>query len=522
MNVCLNFLKSAKRFGSKSAFIDGVSGAKISYKKALIAVLLLRKRFKSYKGKNVGMMIPVSGGAMITMLALLACGKTPVMINYTTGIRRNCDYAKSKCGIKKVITAKGLLSKLGVKKSQEMVLIEDMFKQFSVFAKLKAALLSKLPYGILKSLFVKVDEEKDNIVLLFTSGSENRPKVVPITNKNVEGQILGTIKCYDISQKDRFLASLPLFHVFGFQGNFCIPLYLGATIITLSNPLDYKLTCNAIKEYKATFMMGTPTFYAAYLRKCSSDTFRSVKVAICGADRLPKELHQRYLEEHNLFLIEGYGTTETSPILTNNRFEDYRLGSVGKAFPGVKIRIVDTESGEDLPAGSTGKILVQGDNVMKGYYHDVENTDLHFRYGWYDTGDMGCLDEEGFLWLKGRLRRFVKIGGEMVSLVAIESVLSEFFKDEEILFCVVDIPNEKKGAEVVLATTAKIDKIKMKKWVKENLNEISVPKTVFVLKRIPLLGSGKVDFRKVERVCRIFSQKRTILGQLADEMGVNV
>ena len=247
-----------------------------------------------------------------------------------------------------------------------------------------------------------------------------------------------------------------------------------------------------------------------------------MKVAICGADRLPKELHQRYLEEHNLFLIEGYGTTETSPILTNNRFEDYRLGSVGKAFPGVKIRIVDTESGEDLPAGSTGKILVQGDNVMKGYYHDVENTDLHFRYGWYDTGDMGCLDEEGFLWLKGRLRRFVKIGGEMVSLVAIESVLSEFFKDEEILFCVVDIPNEKKGAEVVLATTAKIDKIKMKKWVKENLNEISVPKTVFVLKRIPLLGSGKVDFRKVERVCRIFSQKRTILGQLADEMGVNV
>ncbi len=522
MNVCLNFVKSAKKFGSKPAFVDGVSGAKISYKKALVAMILLRKRFKNYTGKNVGMMIPVSGGAIISMLALLSCGKTPVMINYTTGIRRNCDYAKSKCGIRKIITAKALLSKLGVKQSEEMVLIEDVFRQFSVVAKLKAALVSKLPYGMLKSLFYKTDEAKDNVALLFTSGSENRPKVVPLTNKNIKGQILNTAKCYDLTHKDRFLASLPLFHIFGFQGNFCIPLYLGATIITISNPLDYKLTCNALKEHRASFMLGTPTFYAAYLRKCSEDTFRSMRVAICGADRLPKELHQRYVNEHNLFLIEGYGTTETSPILSNNKFEEYRLGSVGKAFPGVEIRIVDTESGEDLPANKTGKILVKGENVMSGYYHDVENSDLHFRYGWYDTGDMGCLDEDGFLWLKGRLRRFVKVGGEMVSLVAVESVLSEFFKDEDILFCVVDIPNEKKGAEVVLATTAKIEKIKMKKWVRENLNEISVPKTVFVLKRIPLLGSGKVDFRKVERVCRIFSQQRTILGYLAEEMGVKV
>ncbi len=521
MNVCLNFLRSAKKFGSKPAFIDGVSGAKISYQKALVAVLLLRKKFKTYPGKNVGMMIPVSGGAIISMLALLSCGKTPVMINYTTGVRRNCDYAKSKCGTRKVITAKALLSKLNVEQSAEMVLIEDVFKQFSVFAKLKAALIAKLPYNFLKKLFCRLDAKK-NIVLLFTSGSESRPKVVPLTGKNVAGQILGTIKCYDLTAKDRFLASLPLFHVFGFQGNFCIPLYLGASIITLSNPLDYKLTCNAIKEHRASFIMGTPTFYAAYLRRCSGDTFRSVRVAICGADRLPKELHQRYVDEHNLFLIEGYGATETSPILTNNRFEDYRLGSVGKAFPGVEIRIVDAESGEDLPANQTGKILVRGDNVMSGYYRDVENTDLHFRYGWYDTGDMGCLDDDGFLWLKGRLRRFVKVGGEMVSLVAVESVLSEFFKGEDILFCVVDIPSEKKGAEIVLATTAKIDKAKMKKWVRENLNEISVPKTVFVLKRIPLLGSGKVDFRKVERVCRIFSQKRTILGQIADEIGVNV
>ncbi len=520
MNVLLNFVKNAKLQGKKSVFVDGVSGNKVSYSKALVAMLLLRGKFKDYSGKNVGVLVPTSSGAMLSMLALLACGKTPVMINYTSGAKRNCEHAKVRCDVKRIITAQALLTKLGVKKTDDMELLETMFKKFSLFAKLKAVFLSKLPYNILKNVLYSADENEDNIILLFTSGSENAPKAVPITNKNVEGQILNTVKCYDLTSKDRFLATLPLFHVFGFQGNFCIPLYLGATIITHSNPLDYKMICNSIKEHKASFMLGTPTFYAAYLRKCSPDTFKSVKVAISGADRLPKELHKKYLDEHNLFLIEGYGTTETSPILSNNRFEDYRLGSVGKPFPGVEFKIVDIYSGEEMEAGGTGKILVKGENVMKGYYNDVETTDLHFRYGWYDTGDMGCFDEDGFLWLKGRLRRFVKIGGEMVSLVAIEDVLEEFFKGEEIVFCAVDIPNEKKGAEIALATTQKIDTIKMKKWVKANLNDISVPKSVFVLKRIPLLGSGKVDFRKVERVCRIFSQQRSILGNIANEIGI--
>ncbi len=520
MNVLLNFVKNAKGLGKKPVFIDGVSGSKISYNKALVAMLLLRGKFKEYSGKNVGVLVPTSSGAILSMLALLACGKTPVMINYTAGVKKNCDHAKVRCDIKKIITAQALLTKLGVKKSEDMELLETIFKNFSLFAKLKAVFLSKLPYVILKSLLYSADENEDNIILLFTSGSENAPKAVPITNKNVEGQILNTVKCYDLTSKDRFLGTLPLFHVFGFQGNFCIPLYLGSTIVTHSNPLDYKIICNSIKEHKITFMLGTPTFYSAYLRKCSFDTFKSVRVAISGADRLPKELHKKYLDEHNLLLIEGYGATETSPILTNNRFEDYRLGSVGKPFPGVQIKIIDNFSGEELNIGKTGKILVKGENVMKGYYNDVEATDLHFRYGWYDTGDMGYFDEDGFLWLKGRLRRFVKIGGEMVSLVALEDVLEEFFKGEEILYCAVDIPNEKKGADIVLAVTQKIDTIKMKKWVKSNLNDISVPKTVFVFKRIPLLGSGKVDFRKVERVCRIFSQKRTVLGEIANGMGI--
>jgi len=500
------FIETAKKMGSKTAFIDGTTGQEISYSKALIACLLLKKRFEKIQSKNIGVMIPTSGGAMLVAMACLMAGKTPVMINYSTGAIKNCIFAKEKCDFEIVITVRELLKKLEIEPIEDMLFIKDILAGIGKFEKIKTALFTKMSVGMIKSSVYKADYENDNIVILFTSGSEKDPKAVPLTNKNIKMQIYGSIECYNWTKEERFLATLPLFHIFGFTAMYCIPLFLGSTIITQSNPLEYKTICKSLEKYKPTIMVGTPTFYQAYLKIAGKNTFKSMKYAISGADKLPKKTHQEYREKHDLFIIEGYGATETSPILTNNRIDDYRIGSCGKIFPGVKIKILDISTDEILPRGIEGKVYVKGENITKGYYNDIEETSYHFHGGWYDTGDIGVLDKDDFLWHKGRLKRFVKIGGEMVSLVAIELELEDFFP-EDVSYCAVEVPNSQKGAEIVLAVTQEVNKIKIRNFLKQRLSAISIPKKIFVVDDLPLMGSGKVNFREVEKICKKLVRK---------------
>ena len=221
-----------------------------------------------------------------------------------------------------------------------------------------------------------------------------------------------------------------------------------------------------------------------------------------GADKLPDKIFEGFMKKHNIPVYEGYGATETSPVISVNYPGNHKMGSIGKVIPGVQVRIVDVNTDKILGPNQEGKILVKGDNVMEGYLGDLEETSLRIRNGWYETGDIGMIDEDGYLWHKGRLKRFVKVGGEMVSLVRVEEVLSKLLP-ENIICCVVDVPHPTKGADVVAAvTTGNFDQHAVLKQLKKELPAIAIPKLFEVIEDIPMMASGKVNFREVEKICR--------------------
>ncbi len=494
------FVKTAKRFGKKLAIIDRTTDRHITYSKALIASLILSKKFKQYKDGFIGVMIPNSAGSMLSIMGVIMAGKVPVMINYSTGAASNCEYAQKKCGFKTVITSKALLEKIGCRYVHGMVFIEDIMEQVSVKDKLRAALKSKLP-AVLLLKSIHGGDPDDNVVILFTSGSEKDPKAVQLTHRNIGSNVKDIFKVLKLNDNDIVLGNLPLFHVFGHNVNFWMPIIRGLTSVPYANPLEYQKVVDIIREEKVTLLVGTPIFFMGYLRKSRPGDFKSIRIAVAGADKTPDWLREEYDRVHNITLYEGYGCTETSPVVSLNTEEHQRPGSIGVPFPSVKVRIADMNTGETLPPEKEGKIMVKGDLVMKGYFDDIEETSLRIKDGWYDTGDMGMIDQDGFIWHRGRLKRFVKIGGEMISLVKIETVLIDVLPND-IDCCVVEVPDFLKGAKIVVTVTQKIDEKKVLKKMAEKLSSIELPKQFLVIPDLPKMGSGKVDFRRVTEMVK--------------------
>lgn len=501
MLLHLKFIETAKKFRKKIAVYDQATGKDLTYEKMLLASLLLVNKINRFPGYYLGVMIPTSAGCMLTILAALMTGKIPVMINYSTGARENSIYAQEKCGITTIITSKKLLTKINIKPVNGMVFIEDIMKSITITEKMKALMQTKFPVSIIKGL-VHHGKPEDTSVILFTSGSEKEPKAVQLSHSNIAQQCTVLPDLINIIPQDIFAAVLPLFHVFGLTTNFWLPMLMGCSVVTHANPLEYRSIVESIKKYRITVLIGTPTFFFGYAKRANGKDLSSLKVAIAGADKVTDNLRAIFKKDHGIDVLEGYGTTETSPVIAVNRPYANRHGSVGQAVPGCQIKIIDRETDELLGTGMQGKIFVKGDLVMKGYLGDIEETSLHIHAGWYDTGDMGFIDDDGYLWHMGRLKRFVKIGGEMVSLVKVEEELSHLLPDD-VVCCVVDVPNPIKGSEIVAAiTTGEIDQKKIIKQLKKVLPTIAVPKNFHVIEDIPLMGSGKVAFREVEKICR--------------------
>ena len=494
------FIKSAKKRVKKMAIIDRTTGRNVSYEKALIASLILAKKLNRYDEGFIGVMIPTSAGAILSTLGVVMAGKVPVMINYSTGAAENCDYAQKKCGFQTIITSRAVLDKIGCRMVDGMVCIEDIMKEITTGDKLSAAFKSKLPTKLIINSLPHVDED-NNVVILFTSGSEKEPKAVQLTHKNLGSNMRDLIEVFQFTTDDIVLSILPLFHVFGYNANFWLPLLVGVRAVTYANPLDYKKIPIISREEKVTIIAGTPIFFAGYLRESKPGDFETVRLMIPGADRTPQWLREGYREKHNIELMEAYGTTETSPGISVNTPKVNRPGSIGKVLPSAQVKIVDVETGVKLLPGQEGKILVKGDMVMKGYFNDLEETSLRIKDGWYDTGDMGVMDTDGFLWHKGRLRRFAKIGGEMVSLVKTENVLEEFLP-EGITCCIVELPDSLKGARIVAAITGKVDEREIIRKCSQKLSPIAIPKKFIIIPDLPKMGSGKVDFRTITEIVR--------------------
>jgi len=487
------FVNAARRNKNKLAFIDRSTSRRISYTQALIGSVLLARRFKSIDEKYVGIMLPTSAGCGLSVIATLLAGKTPVMINYSTGAEDNACYAQKKCGLKTIVTAKALLEKVNCGHVEGMVFIEDMVASFGAMDKLRAFLRARMSLPMLWRKF-NIGSSDDTAVILFTSGSEKAPKAVELSHKNILSNIEAVGEAFSITDQDTMMSILPMFHVFGHTITFWLPLCYGMTIVTYANPLEFKNVVRVVREESPTILVGTPYFLAGYAKHAKVGDLSSLRLVAVGADKMPASLQHIYEEQHGVMVREGYGATETSPVISANMLERHKPGSIGVPVSGVEVRIIDLDTGEELPVGQEGKLLVRGDLVMKGYLGDVEETALRIEGGWYETGDMALIDEDGFLWHRGRLKRFIKIGGEMVSLVQVEDVLSRFLPDDASC-CAVEVPDTKRGAMVGIAVDCKVDQAGLMSSLADHLPALALPRHIVVLEELPKMGSGKVDFR---------------------------
>ncbi len=492
------FVRMAKKYADKLAIIDKTTKKNVTYARALIGALILSSKFKKYDKGFIGLMIPTSAGCALANVGALMSGRIPVMINYSTGAEANAKYAQKKCEFTTIITSKALLEKIDCQVIDGMVMIEDIMASVSIIDKLKAALKSKLPVNFILNSIHKGNED-DTAAILFTSGSEKDPKAVQLTHKNLSSNILNFGDYVHISGDDILLANLVFFHIFGLTVNLWVSFVYGMTMVTYANPLDFQTVSDIAAEEKPTIMVGTPSFFWGYLKKSKKGDFKSLRLMVAGADKCPDALRDGFMEKHGVTLLEGYGATETSPVISVNSIENNKPGSIGKVIPGVEVRIENFETGENCGILEVGKIMVKGSLVMKGYYNDPELTAENLKDGWYNTGDMGYYDDEDYLWHAGRFKRFVKIGGEMVSLVKVEATLEQFLP-EGVLCCVVELSDELKGASIIAAVTQAVNKTEILKKMAKELPNIALPKQFMVLEELPMMGTGKIDFRTVTKI----------------------
>jgi acyl-[acyl-carrier-protein]-phospholipid O-acyltransferase / long-chain-fatty-acid--[acyl-carrier-protein] ligase len=500
MNLVESFVRVAKEQGDRLAIVDRATGHRVTYKAALLRSLILSRKLDRYDPGFIGVMIPNSAGAILTVIASLMTGRVPVMINYSTGAARNCELAQRRLDFRTIITSRRLLEKIKCPEVDGMVFIEDIAASVSAAAKVAGAFRAGQSADRICRGF-RPGSDDDNAVILFTSGSERTPKVVPLTHRNLLANIEGIHGALDFGPADLILGNLPFFHVFGLNTGLWLPLITGGTVVTVPSPLEYRAVCVAVREERITMVIGTPVFLAGYLQKSEPGDFHSVRLVITGADRCPESLRRGYWDQHHLALLEGYGTTETSPVISVNAPAHNRPGSVGRVLPNIEVRLEHWETGEPCPVGATGKILVKGPSVMNGYFDDFEATSMRLHRGWYDTQDMGYMDADGYLWHVGRLARFIKIGGEMVSLVQVEDALQRAVPPG-VDGVVAEVADAARGSRVVAVVTEGVDEREVVRQMSGELAAIALPKQFVVIPELPKMPSGKIDYRSLTETVR--------------------
>lgn len=504
----LRFLRTARRRFFSFAMADS-SGKELTYGQALAATLILARiiRRRCPDEGMVGIMLPASVGGVLANIATLMAGKVPVNLNFTAG-RESIALAIEQCQIKTVLTSRVFLTKAKVDQPAGASFLEDVMKEISPLmrAAMWAAALV-LPQGILERFFVAHDRDRESLAtVIFSSGSTGTPKGVMLSHRNVLANVEGIAQIYHVTDDDRLMGVLPLFHSFGFTGTIWLPLVMGFGVVYHPNPLDAGTIGELVQKHRATMMISTPSFCLGYTRKCTPEQFASLRYAVVGAEKLREPIARAFKEKYGLELLEGYGCTEMSPAVAINAPDspgtgqkNSKAGTVGRPLPGVLARIVDRETGNPLPPGGEGLLLVKGDNVMLGYLNDPEKTREVVRDGWYVTGDIATIDEDGFIRLTDRVSRFSKIAGEMVPHLKIEETITRVLDDTP---CVVTaIPDESKGERLVAFHTSKSmsPEALWSQLCQSNLPKLWIPKreNLYYVDAIPLLGTGKVDLKRV-------------------------
>lgn len=508
------FLRQCRKqmFQRKIADSTGVemTGGSLLMRTLIFRRLLLREVLAPDE-KFLGLLVPPSAGGVLANAATTLSRRVAVNLNYTVS-SDTLNYCIAQCGIRHVLTSRRFMERFNFKLDAELVYLEDLREKVTTADKLAAAFQAyALPSSILERWIGLHTIDPDELfTIIYTSGSTGQPKGVMLSYKNVGTNAAGIEDILQLDEHDMVMGILPLFHSFGFTVALWSVLALGPRGCYHFSPLDAKVIGKMCKDYKVTILITTPTFLRSDMRRCTPEEFSSLELVVTGAEKLPNDLCAAFEERFNIRPSEGYGTTELSPIVSVNvppnravggDTTQNRLGTVGQPIPGVSAKTIDHETGRDLPQGETGMLLIKGPNVMQGYFKMSEQTAKVMRDGWYVTGDMGRVDDDGFIHITGRLSRFSKIGGEMVPHIRVEELLQKIFSDDEekLAVAVTSVPDPKKGERLIvfhLPSDKPIDQV-LKELSDKGLPNLWIPdKEGFIqVDEIPVLGTGKLDLQ---------------------------
>ena len=511
-------VQGLKRRPFSTAVIDGIDHSELSRAKLLgAAAALSRFLRKEFSDERMAIVLPASKGSMVANLAVALAGKVPVDLNFTAGRAAN-ESACESANLRVAISATRFMERVKDFPWPDHVLkLDEMMPQMKRQIIFWWTLSILLPARLLAHLLqIPKKGGHDEALLLFTSGSSGEPKGVVLSHRNIAGNVSQFRDLLDAKKDDVILASLPFFHSFGSTVTLWYPLVEGVRIVTYPNPLEVAKNAALVEKYKLTLLLATPTFLRGYLRKAEPDQLRSLRLVITGAEKLPLDLAKAFEERFEQRVLEGYGLTETAPVVSVNLPEPQptkpgeqvqpssRLGSVGKMAPGIAAEIREPETDRKLSLHETGMLWLRGPNIFEGYLNDPERTADVLRDGWFKTGDIGRFDEDGFLYIEGRLSRFSKIGGEMVPHEAIEQKIIDLLelsgKDERII-AIVGVTDEAKGEAVVLLSAIDVDLAQLRDKLRDaGVPNLWIPKRIQSVESIPVLASGKLDLKKCQEL----------------------
>ena len=479
------------------------------------AALLSRRIRATVPESRVGIVLPPGVGAFIANLAVMCAGKVPVNLNFTSA-RAALETSLRIGGIATIITADSLRGRIPHFPWPDRTV--DLRAEMAAAGGKSAMLPWLVAAWVLPNQWcaeiVGLPRVGDRAEagLLFTSGSSGEPKGVALSHRNILANCAQISSLSILPESCTLLGCLPVFHSFGFTVTLWYPMLRGCRVVTVPSPLETRKIIDAIREERATVMLGAPTFVRPILKKALSAELRSLDLVVTGAEKLPDDLYKAFQEQFHIEILQGYGLTETTPaanlnqphppvvLSTNEPQAGKRAGAVGRMMPGMTARIVDPDTWRELPWTETGLVLFRGANVFAGYLDDAEKTQAAFRDGWFVTGDLGRFDADGFLFIEGRLSRFSKIGGEMVPHGTVEQRIVETFgweQPESPVVFVTGVPDPAKGEALVLLTTREVTAEQLRsKLAEAGVPNLWIPKIIRRVEKIPMLGTGKTDLKQ--------------------------
>jgi acyl-[acyl-carrier-protein]-phospholipid O-acyltransferase/long-chain-fatty-acid--[acyl-carrier-protein] ligase len=495
-------LDTADRFGRRApARWEDMKPGSYSYGELIKMTLALGRLSSkvSEPGEHIGVLMPNLTATVALLIGLSAFRRVPCMLNYSAGadaMRNACEAA----GVHTVITSRVFLDKAGLVeqvaslRGLRLVYLEDLRKQFSLADKLWLIAFA-LPFP--RRAVPRGDPEAPAVVL-FTSGSEGKPKGVVLSHRALLANVAQVMHIFPFGPDDTILNTLPIFHSFGLTAGTLIALVSGARLVLYTSPLHFKVIPELVREKRCTVMFGTSTFLHHYARNAGAEDFKSMKIVVAGAEKLAESVRKTWLDRFDIEIYEGYGATETAPVLAVNYPGRCRPGTVGQLLPGIEARLFPVEGIE-----RGGELHVRGPNLMSGYYRFdtpalLEPPASNAGAGWHDTGDVAELDADGYLSILGRLKRFAKVAGEMVSLEVVESIARA--ASGEAAHAAISVSDPARGEAIILFTTDAVLSRDRLAAMARSLGhpEIALPRRIQVITELPTLGTGKIDYMRLK------------------------